>query len=123
MEAAEREYTYLAISGRYVTFRQAFDPLFYRMLWMAGIEEPRKFATDEDGAYILNAYNNLTMRPGLKECFQKLRDAGITVWCLTAGDVTRVRGYFLNADVNMPEENFTSVSISEFSVLTLTVRC
>lgn len=110
IEAAEREYTYLAISGKYVTFTEVFEALFYRMLWMAGIEEPRKFATDEDNTYIQEGYNKLTLRPGLKECFQKLRDAGITVWCLTAGDITRVRGYLLDAGVPMPEENFTSVS-------------
>jgi len=33
MEAAEREYTYLSISGRYISFFDVFRPLFYRMLW------------------------------------------------------------------------------------------
>lgn len=93
MEAAEREYTYLSISGRYVVFSDVFKALFYRMLWMAGIEEPRKFAKDEDNEYIMNAYTTLQPRPGLKECYAKLRAAGFTVKALTAGDRKRVLGY------------------------------
>lgn len=92
IEAAEREYTYLSISGRYVTFQDVFQTLFYRMLWMAGIEEPRKFATDEDNEYISQEYTKLQPRPGLKECFEKLRGAGFTVKALTAGDRRRVLG-------------------------------
>lgn len=93
IEAAEREYTYLSISGRYVTFQEVFKALFYRMLWMAGIEEPRKFATDEDNEYIMEQYTKLQVRPGLKECFEKLRAAGFTVQALTAGDRKRVLGW------------------------------
>ncbi|KAI9726545.1 MAG: hypothetical protein M1834_008987 [Cirrosporium novae-zelandiae] len=108
MEAAEREYTYLSISGRYVRFVDVFKPLFYRMLWMAGIEEPRQFATDEDRDFIVESYNHLTPRPGLAEMFSKFRAAGFTVWALTAGDTKRVHGYFTQAQVDMPSENFVS---------------
>jgi 2-haloacid dehalogenase len=108
MEAAEREYTYLSISGGYKSFWEVFQPLFYRMLWMAGVEEPRKFATDEDSLYIVEAYKKLDVRPGLKECFEKLRNAGFTLWALTSGDTKRVMGYFERSGVDMPAENFTS---------------
>lgn len=107
-EAAEREYTYLSISGRYVRFYDVFRSLFYRMLWMAGIEEPRKFASDDDLAYILEQFMTLEARPGVAECFQILRDAGFTCWAFTAGDVKRVRGYFTRNGIDMPEENFMS---------------
>lgn len=100
--------TYLSMSGKYVPFWEVFKPLFYRMLWMAGIEEPRKFATDEDAAYIVGEYRKLKTRPGIAECFAKLRAAGYTVWALTAGDTTRVLGYFTQNGVEMPEENFVS---------------
>jgi 2-haloacid dehalogenase len=108
MEAAEREYTYLSISGGYVPFWKVFQPLFFRILWMAGIEEPRTFCTEEDSLHMVEAYKKLDARPGLQECFGKLRDAGFTVWALTSGDVERVRGYFLRSGVDMPLENFTS---------------
>ncbi|KAH8673246.1 FAD dependent oxidoreductase-domain-containing protein [Ilyonectria robusta] len=107
-EAAEREYTYLSISGRYIRFYDVFRSLFYRMLWMAGIEEPRKFATDDDLAYILEQFMQLDARPGVAECFQILRDAGFTCWAFTAGDVQRVSGYFTRNGIDMPAENFMS---------------
>lgn len=108
MEAAEREYTYLSMSKKYTVFFDVFGPLFYRMLWMAGIEEPRKFATDEDRDFILAAYRKLKMRPGAIECFSKLRAAGFTVWALTAGDIARVSGYFASNGIEMPAENLMS---------------
>ncbi|KAF2019916.1 HAD-like protein [Aaosphaeria arxii CBS 175.79] len=107
-EAAEREYTYLSISGRYIRFFDVFKSLFYRMLWMAGIEEPREFATDDDLAYILEQFMKLEARPGVAECFKLLREAGFTCWAFTAGDVNRVRGYFTNNGIDMPLENFMS---------------
>lgn len=107
-EAAEREYTYLSMSGRYKRFYDVFAALFYRMLWMAGIEEPRAFATDDDLAYILGRFMELDARPGVAECFQILRDSGFTCWAFTAGDVKRVAGYFVRNGIDMPEENFLS---------------
>lgn len=107
-EAAEREYTYLSISGRYIRFYDVFSSLFYRMLWMAGIEEPRKFATDDDLKYILEQFMKLDARPGIAECFRLLREAGFTCWAFTAGDTTRVRGYFTRAGIDMSLDNFMS---------------
>ncbi|KAL1613885.1 hypothetical protein SLS56_012222 [Neofusicoccum ribis] len=112
MEAAEREYTYLSLSGRYTVFSKVQAALFYRMLYQAGIAEPRKFATDADLAVITEAYTNLTMREGVPEMFAKLRAAGFTCWCLTAGDKKRVGGYFAKAGVPMPDANFMSCDSS-----------
>ncbi|KAL4890097.1 HAD-like domain-containing protein [Aspergillus ambiguus] len=108
MEAAEREYAYLSMSKRYQPFLDVFDAIFYRTLWFCGINEPRTFASDEDKATLIASYHNLEPRDGLHEAVQKLRDAGFTVWCLTTGDVGRVRGYFLRNGIEMPEENFVS---------------
>lgn len=107
-EAAEREYTYLSISGRYARFYDVFASLFYRMLWMAGIEEPREFAADDDLAYILEQFLKLEARPGVDECFRILREAGFTCWAFTAGDAKRVGGYFTRNGIEMPEENLLS---------------
>ncbi|RDW68988.1 uncharacterized protein DSM5745_08748 [Aspergillus mulundensis] len=108
IEVAEREYTYLSMSGKYTVFADVFRALFYRMLWMAGIKEPREFATDSDLEYIMKEYAGLKLRPGAKECVQKLRDAGFRVWCFTAGDVKRVSGYFENEGVEMPASDLIS---------------
>ncbi|CAG9945168.1 unnamed protein product [Clonostachys rosea f. rosea IK726] len=108
IEVTEREYTYLSMNGRYITFRDVFSSIFYRMLYMAGIQKPREFANDDDLKYILQQYMKLEARPGIAECFQILRDNGFTVWALTAGDVERVGGYFTHNGIHMPKENFIS---------------
>jgi 2-haloacid dehalogenase len=105
-EAAEREYTYLSISGKYMRFYDVFSSLFYRMLWMAGVETPRTFASDADLEYILAQFLELKARPGAKECIEMLRVAGFTCWAFTAGDAGRVQGYFRKNAIDMPEENF-----------------
>jgi 2-haloacid dehalogenase len=108
MEAAEREYTYLSMSGKYLPFADVLQAIFYRMLWMAGIQEPRTFASAQDMAYIMAEYQHLEMRPGAVECVLKLRDAGFTVWGLTAGDLRRVGGYFQHAGIELPPEHLLS---------------
>ncbi|KAH8885262.1 HAD-like protein [Thozetella sp. PMI_491] len=108
MEAGEREYTYLSISGNYIKFFDIFRSIFYRTLWQAGIEEPRKFATDEDREFLLASYRTLKPREGLLECFTRLRKGGYTVWALTAGDTERVGGYLAAGGVDFPSENFVS---------------
>lgn len=108
IEAAEREYTYLSIQGRYRRFYDIFRSLFYRMLYQAGVPEPRQLATDDDVAFIMERFMELEARPGIKECFTLLREAGFTVWAFTAGDAKRVGGYFARAGIDMPAENLRS---------------
>ncbi|GKU06290.1 2-haloacid dehalogenase [Fusarium langsethiae] len=108
IEAAEREYTYLSMTNRYVEFDKLFSSLFYRMLWLSGIEEPRSFATEADVEKITQGYFALEPRPDVKECFEKLRDADFTVRGLTAGDYDRVLGYFNKAGIEFPREHLIS---------------
>ncbi|TLD15245.1 hypothetical protein PspLS_10676 [Pyricularia sp. CBS 133598] len=108
LEAAEREYTYLSISGRYKVFIDVFEALFWRMLGMAGVEDPRSFATEEDLAFVMAKYQDLEARPGIAACFEALRRVGFTVWAFTTGDKARVTGYFRKNGIDMPEENFKS---------------
>jgi 2-haloacid dehalogenase len=108
MEAGEKEYTYISLSGHYVTFFDIFRSIFYRTLWQAGIKEPHAFASDEDREFLLIAYQGLKTRPAVSECFTKLRDAGFTVWALASGDTKRVARYLSAGGTNFPEENFIS---------------
>lgn len=114
METTEREYTYLSMSGKYVAFSEVFNKVFWRILWMGGIQEPRTFASQEDLHSIIAAHQKLQMRPGAVECVKKLRQAGFTVWALTAGDLKRVGGYFAQAGVDLPAENLLSCDSSGF---------
>ncbi|KAL5341632.1 HAD-like protein [Aspergillus crustosus] len=108
MEAGEKEYTYLSLSGQYVRFFDVFRSIFYRTLWQAGIQNPREFASDEDREFLLASYRTLQPREGVKECFDLLRQGGYKVWCLTAGDVERVAGYLASGGVEFPESDFVS---------------
>ncbi|TDZ34525.1 2-haloalkanoic acid dehalogenase [Colletotrichum spinosum] len=112
LEVAEREYTYLSMSGRYVVFFKVFESLFYRCLHYAGVEDPRAFASGEDVAHLIDEWKKLNLREGAAECVRKLRDAGFTVWCFTAGDLARVGGYFSRGGVDMPVENLLSCDSS-----------
>jgi 2-haloacid dehalogenase len=56
IEAAEREYTYFSISGKYLPFLTVFDALFYHILHMASISSPRSFAAEEDKAFIIESF-------------------------------------------------------------------
>lgn len=108
MTVAELEYTFLSIAESYRPYKEVLKAMFYRSLWMAGIADPRSFATDVERDYCIEGYSALELRPGARECFDILRREGFTVWCLTTGDIQRVRGYFERAGVDMPLENFIS---------------
>jgi 2-haloacid dehalogenase len=105
IEVAEREYAYLSMSGHYVPYTKIIETIFWRILSKAGISEPRKFATTEDLIYIMDAYKQLKMRPGAKECIQKLRDAGFTLWAFTMADPVNIKSYFKEAEIEWPAEN------------------
>ena len=82
--------------------------LFYRTLWMAGIQEPRDFATDDERDRCQEGYALLGLREGAKECIETLRAGGFEVWCLTTADIPRVQGYFNRGGVEMPADRFVS---------------
>lgn len=54
----------------------------------------------------------MELRPGAKECIEKLRSAGFRVIGFTMGDVERVGGYFRNAGVELPEGDLLSCDSS-----------
>lgn len=108
MEAGEKEYTYLSLSGQYLVYLDVFRSIFYRTLWQAGVKEPRQLCTDGDREFLLASYHKLKPRPGLDECFSKLRSAGFTVWALTSGDIKRVLGYFNAGGIDFSADNFVS---------------
>lgn len=109
LETAEREYTYLSMSGKYVGFARVVQAIFFRMLFKAGIAEPRRFATLDDVQFIMDqGYKKLEMRPGAKECIEKLRSAGFNVWALTAADRSICAAYFAQAGIEFSYDNLLS---------------
>ncbi|KAK1147811.1 hypothetical protein N8T08_000324 [Aspergillus melleus] len=69
-EVAEREYAYLSIANAYAPFDICFENLFYRTLYIAGIQDPRDFASAEDLEALMDAYRRLDARKGARECVQ-----------------------------------------------------
>ncbi|KAF2627331.1 haloacid dehalogenase-like hydrolase [Macroventuria anomochaeta] len=105
LETAEREYTYLSLSGRYVPFAKIFQAIFFRVLHFAGVHEPRSVANEEDVEYFIQEYKNCTVRPGARECIDRLQKSGWTVWAFTSGDRERVKGYFNKGDISIDNEH------------------
>jgi 2-haloacid dehalogenase len=108
MTAAELEFTFLSISERHRPYKHILEAVFYRTLYMAGVKDPRALATEAERDECIQGYWSLQLRPGIKECFAKLRESGFTIWCLTTGDIARVKGYFERGGVDMPAENIIS---------------
>lgn len=104
----EKEYSYLSQCGHYQTTKKILKSTFYRALYQAGIEDPKGFASEEDLEFLSNEWLKLKARPELPGLWKLLRDNGFTVWCLTDGDKERVKGYFKNSNVEMPEKNIIS---------------
>ena len=102
MTTAELEFTFLSISSRHTTYNEVMKAMFYRTLWMSGVESPRSFASDEERDRCQEGYSMLSPREGAKECIEVLRDAGFNVWCLTTANPERVRGYFERGGIVMP---------------------
>ena len=108
IEVAEREYTYLSVCGQYTAYSKVFESMFWRVLWKCGISEPKSFATDDDLAAMMKGYADMQMRPGARECIDKLRAADFTVWGFTMDNWEKVRGYFTRSDIEMPADNLVA---------------
>lgn len=108
LETAEREYTYLSLSGRYVPFAKVFQAIFFRVLHFAGVPEPRSVASEEDVEYFIQQYKNCTVRLGAKECIDQLKEGGWTVWAFTSGDRERVKGYFTKGDIAIDNDHIVT---------------
>lgn len=105
LESAEREYTFLSLSGQYVPFSTVFEAIFFRVLHFAGVPEPRRVATEQDVKDLLQEYKQCVVRPGAREAVQLLRREGWTVWAFTSGDRERVWGYFEKGEIDIEARN------------------
>lgn len=102
MTTAELEFTFLSISSRHTTYNEVMEAMFYRTLWMSGIQDPRSFATEEERARCQEGYSLLELRDGARECIAVLKKGGFKVWCLTTANPERVKGYFERGGIEMP---------------------
>jgi 2-haloacid dehalogenase len=106
--ACERDFAYLSQIGHYHPTRKILKSIFFRTLYQAGIDEPKDVVSEEDLEYLCDEWLKLTCRPELPALWKMLRENGFTIWCLTDGDAERVKGYFKNSNLTMPDENIVS---------------
>lgn len=106
--ACERDFAYLSQIGHYHPTRKILKSIFFRTLYQAGIDDPRNVASEEDLEYLCDEWLKLTCRPELPTLWKLLQENGFTIWCLTDGDAERVKGYFKNSNLTMPDENIVS---------------
>ncbi|KXT00586.1 hypothetical protein AC578_3139 [Pseudocercospora eumusae] len=108
MTHAELDFTFLSISGRHKSYKDVMKAVFYRTLWLSGVNDPEQLCTEEERERCQEGYALLEIRGGAKECIELLRSHGFDVWCLTTADINRVQGYFNRGGVEMPVERFVS---------------
>lgn len=104
IEVAEREYTHFSMFGAYKPFNAVFAAMFFHVLVLAGIKEPRQFASADDLAFIMGATIRMRLRAGAPECVTRLRNAGFVIWAMTAADKARVSDGFADAGLDLPED-------------------
>lgn len=75
IEVSEREYTYLSMSGGYTPYDKCIKHLFWRVLWKVGVPNPHDFATAEDLDFILHAFSDMEMRPGVRNGVWTCKDS------------------------------------------------
>ena len=106
--ACERDFAYLSQIGHYHPTRKILKSIFFRTLYQAGIDEPKDVVSEEDLEYLCDEWLKLTCRPELPALWKMLQENGFTIWCLTDGDAERVKGYFKNSNLTMPDDNIVS---------------
>jgi 2-haloacid dehalogenase len=107
-ETAEREYTFLSISNAYTPYFTCMRRLFYRVLRSAGVPDPREVVGESDVDAVMDSFAHLEVRPGVEECWKRLRAEGFTMWAFTAGDASSVQGMLEKGGVVLPVEQFRS---------------
>ncbi|KAF2157038.1 hypothetical protein K461DRAFT_283810 [Myriangium duriaei CBS 260.36] len=90
-----------------------------KILWMAGIQNPREIASDDERYAFMDRYAQLKIRDECQECFECLRHHDYLVWCFTSGDVARVRGYFEKAGVDVPWRIFRHLAAHDGAYCTI----
>lgn len=76
--AAQRDFTYTSLCGSYTPIAQILKHTFRRACLIADV--PADQVTDDDVHAVMAQMTSLPARPGLKECYDGLREAGWDVY-------------------------------------------
>ncbi|KAI4699132.1 hypothetical protein J4E81_005024 [Alternaria sp. BMP 2799] len=104
--AAQRDFTYVSMSGSYVPIAQVLKSTFRRAC--AVVDLPLDAITDEDVDEVMKAFKAMGPRDGLKTCFDGLREAGWDVYGVTNGGSETSLAYYHNAGIELDEQHLLS---------------
>ncbi|KAI4662880.1 uncharacterized protein J4E79_004191 [Alternaria viburni] len=104
--AAQRDFTYVSMSGSYVPIAQVLKSTFRRAC--AVVDLPLDAITDEDVEEVMKAFKAMGPRDGLKTCFDGLREAGWDVYGVTNGGSETSLAYYHNAGIELDEQHLLS---------------
>lgn len=96
--AAQRDFTYTSIAGSYTPIAQILGQTIRRACRTVDFDG---HVSDDDVTAIMNGMMSLEARPGLKECYDGLRDAGWDVYGVTNGGKDASLGYYKQAGVHI----------------------
>ncbi|KAI4944308.1 hypothetical protein J4E91_008865 [Alternaria rosae] len=104
--AAQRDFTYVSMSGSYVPIAQVLKSTFRRAC--AVVDLPLDAITDEDVDEVMKAFKAMGPRDGLKKCFDGLREAGWDVYGVTNGGSETSLDYYRHAGIELDAEHLLS---------------
>ena len=105
--AAQRDFTYATICGDYKPIAHVLKHTIRRAC--AIVDLPKDQApTDDDVTEVMKAVTSLAPRPGLKECYDGLREAGWDVYGVTNGGKETSLNYYKLATIDLDSEHLLS---------------
>ncbi|EME41528.1 Haloacid dehalogenase-like protein [Dothistroma septosporum NZE10] len=104
--AAQRDFTYTSLAGSYTPIAAILKATFKRAC--AVVDVPPEEITDDDVAAVMAEVKRLRPRPGLKNCYDGLRDAGWDVYGVTNGGKETSLTYYELADIQLDGDHLLS---------------
>lgn len=110
--AAQRDFTYTSLAGKYTPIAQVLKGTFIRAC--AVVDIPIDIVSDDDISAVMAEMMKLPPRPGLKKCYDGLRDAGWDVYGVTNGGKETSLKYYELAGIELDAQHL--LSCDEISV-------
>lgn len=104
--AAQRDFTYTSMAGHYTPIAQVLKHTFRRACQV--VDLPAEQVSDEDVAAVMAQITKLPARPGLKKCYDGLREAGWDVYGVTNGGKQSSLKYYQLADIELDGRHLLS---------------
>jgi 2-haloacid dehalogenase len=104
--AAQRDFTYVSLSGFYTPIAQILKLTFRRACMI--VDLPASAVTDDDIAEVMKAFKSMGPREGLKRCFDGLRGKGWDAYGVTNGGSETSLKYYENAGIELDAEHLLS---------------